>query len=82
MLSYNDMSQAEREAELSRLEAVYEGYQTEKLSLNMARGKPSNEQMSMTQALFFEAQADQSLVAEDGTDCRNYGGLTGLPETH
>lgn len=80
MLSYNDMSQAEREAELGRLEAVYEGYQAEKLSLNMARGKPSNEQMNMTQALFFEAQADQSLLSDDGTDCRNYGGLTGLPE--
>ena len=46
----------------------------------MARGKPSCDQMDMTQSLLFEALEDTSLVASDGSDCRNYGGLAGLPE--
>ena len=45
------------------------------LRLDLTRGKPSPEQLDL---LAFPG--DDGYKAADGTDCRNYGGLTGLPE--
>ncbi len=50
------------------------------LSLNMARGKPSAEQLDLTEGLLTAVKSSEDCFAEDGTDCRNYGGLDGLPE--
>lgn len=80
MLSYSQMDRSAQEAELKRLLTVYEDFQSKKLSLNMARGKPSPAQLDMTQELFAKAIQDLDLSAADGTDCRNYGVVEGLPE--
>lgn len=48
------------------------------LSLNLTRGKPSPEQLDASSDLAMSALTITR--AADGTDCRNYGGLTGLPE--
>ena len=51
-----------------------------KISLNMARGKPSAEQLDLSDDLL---KSDLSLTgysSEDGSDCRNYGLLHGIPE--
>ena len=48
------------------------------LSLNMARGKPSSEQLSLSNELITK---DINLKSESGVDVRNYGELTGLSET-
>jgi DNA-binding transcriptional MocR family regulator len=58
--------------------AGYAKLQAEKLSLDLTRGKPSPAQLDLSRELL-------TLPGEDfrdgkGTDCRNYGGLTGLPE--
>jgi DNA-binding transcriptional MocR family regulator len=45
------------------------------LRLDLTRGKPSPQQLDM-----IAFPADDDYRAADGTDCRNYGGLTGLPE--
>ncbi|HHX37789.1 MAG TPA: aminotransferase class I/II-fold pyridoxal phosphate-dependent enzyme [Clostridiaceae bacterium] len=80
MLSYKDMEKEQLEQVLTELKTTYDKYKAQSLDLNMARGKPSCDQMDMTQSLLFEALEDTSLVASDGSDCRNYGGLAGLPE--
>lgn len=49
------------------------------LSLNMARGKPCAEQLDLSNGLFTAVDASD-YTSQDGTDCRNYGGLTGLPQ--
>src|SRR5579863_5331654 len=49
------------------------------LRLDMTRGKPAPEQLELAAPLLgWSAAADYA--AADGTDCRNYGGLEGLPE--
>lgn len=48
------------------------------LSLNLTRGKPDPLQLDLAQALLSYDITDHR--AADGTDCRNYGGLKGLPE--
>src|ERR687893_664247 len=49
------------------------------LKLDMTRGKPSPAQLDLSNELLTLPGAGQ-YEAADGTDCRNYGGLYGLPE--
>jgi DNA-binding transcriptional MocR family regulator len=49
------------------------------LSLDLTRGKPSPEQLDLCADLL-RLPAGTDVRAADGTDCRNYGGLRGLPE--
>lgn len=50
-----------------------------KLSISMARGVPSNEQLELSNKLLGLPGAGD-YIAEDGTDCRNYMGQQGIPE--
>ncbi|MGC5009531.1 aminotransferase [Streptosporangium sp. DT93] len=47
------------------------------LSLDLTRGKPSARQLDLSEGLL---GLPGGHLAADGTDCRNYGGLQGLPE--
>ncbi len=61
------------------LEDRYTGYKKRGLDLDLTRGKPSKEQLDLSGALFDIVSADD-FQAADGTDCRNYGGVDGIPE--
>jgi DNA-binding transcriptional MocR family regulator len=50
-----------------------------KLSLDITRGKPSPEQLDLSNGLL-EMVSSQDFHSAAGVDCRNYGGLDGLPE--
>lgn len=60
-------------------EKEYEAFLRAGISINMARGRPSPEQLDLSDNLLNLTRADTGVLAEDGTDCRNYGGLCGLP---
>ena len=49
------------------------------LKLDMTRGKPSPAQLDLSNELL-SLPGEGNYRAADGTDCRNYGGLYGLPE--
>ncbi len=49
------------------------------LSLDLTRGKPSPAQLDLMADLL-ALPLNDDYKAADGTDCRNYGGLNGLPE--
>ena len=49
-------------------------------SINMARGRPAPEQLDLSDDLLNLTRADMGVKDSTGLDCRNYGGLTGLPE--
>src|ERR687894_442752 len=49
------------------------------LKLDMTRGKPSPAQLDLSNELL-SLPGEGKYLAADGTDCRNYGGLYGLPE--
>jgi DNA-binding transcriptional MocR family regulator len=60
----------------------YQAFQGRDLKLNMARGKPSPEQLDLVADLL-ALPVNKDYLAADGTDCRNYApveGLQGLPE--
>ena len=48
------------------------------LKLDLTRGKPAIEQLALADEL--DGILQGNYLASDGTDTRNYGGLTGLPE--
>lgn len=65
----------QRETELSqRFEAACQAG----LSLDITRGKPSPEQLDLADALL-AMPGSNTYTDADGTDCRNYGGIDGLP---
>ncbi|MEQ3552575.1 aminotransferase class I/II-fold pyridoxal phosphate-dependent enzyme [Pseudonocardia nematodicida] len=58
---------------------AYEELKAAGLTLDLTRGKPSSEQLDLSQALLGLPGAGEYRAADD-TDTRNYGGLMGLPE--
>jgi DNA-binding transcriptional MocR family regulator len=55
--------------------AEYAALRDRGLRLDLTRGKPSAEQLDLV-----AFPADGDFRTADGSDCRNYGGLAGLPE--
>ena len=60
------------------LSARFETLKQAGLALDLTRGKPSPEQVALSDALDETLGGDYRLA--DGTDARNYGGLLGIPE--
>ena len=63
----------------SRIQDGYKAFKARGLDLNLTRGKPSSAQLDLSAPLLALPGPDRC-HADDGTDCRNYGGLQGLPE--
>lgn len=80
MKAYKDMSREELLAEKAKLEEEFEAVKAQKLQLDMSRGKPSKVQLDLSSNLMDVLDANSLLMDETGTDCRNYGVLTGIPE--
>ena len=74
------MSKSELEGFYKQACEEYDGYKAKGLALNMARGKPSADQLDLTEGLLTAVSTNAECYAEDGTDCRNYGIVDGLPE--
>ena len=67
-------------ADLVRTRADYEVFKARGLKLDMTRGKPSPEQLSLSDAMLLP-QGNRDTTTAAGEDARNYGGaLQGLPE--
>ncbi|HAU12961.1 MAG TPA: aminotransferase, partial [Gammaproteobacteria bacterium] len=76
---YIDQASAqELQAQLAELENQYAGFKAAKLNLDLTRGKPSAAQLDLSDGL--DGILSGAYKAEDGTDCRNYGGLDGIAE--
>jgi DNA-binding transcriptional MocR family regulator len=76
MSDYQHMDATALKAEQSALEKQYQEFKARNLKLDMTRGKPSAEQMDLSLGML----EDRDYRGLDGTDCRNYGGVDGLPE--
>ena len=80
MQSYQQMSAEELLEVKEGLEKEYAKFKGMGLSLNMARGKPSTEQLDISMPMLEIFHSGSDLMTEAGEDCRNYGLLDGLPE--
>ena len=80
MKKYTEMTRDELLSEYAALEEEYKKYQSMNLKLDMSRGKPCREQLDISMGLMDALNSQVDLSCEDGTDCRNYGLLSGIPE--
>ena len=80
MTPYTQTATEELKEHLASLKSVYKEYQGMNLQLNMARGKPSNDQLDLSMGMMDILSSEDDLTCEDGTDCRNYGVLDGIGE--
>lgn len=79
-MQYNDMSKEELLALKESLNKEYAEAKAKGLSLDMSRGKPAAKQLDISLGLLDTINSSSDLKSEDGTDCRNYGVLDGIPE--
>ncbi len=80
MSFYSKMSAAELERELLDLNQKYSKFKGMNLSLNMARGKPSPEQLELSADMLKNLEYSQLFRPESKINVGNYGELTGIFE--
>lgn len=80
MEHYSQQSKEDLLALKSELEAKFEEKKACGLQLDMSRGKPSTSQLDISLGLLDVLTSKSGFLASDGIDCRNYGGLDGIPE--
>ncbi len=81
MKEYLQMSGAEIKDALAAVNAEYDRFVAKGLNLNMARGKPSAEQLDFSEEMLCAVETGKDVFSKNGVDCRNYGGLDGLDES-
>lgn len=80
MSAYETYTREDLITEQAALEKEYVTYKARDLALNMARGKPASAQLDLSMPLLDILTSSSDFKSEDGTDCRNYGVLDGIPE--
>lgn len=74
MKAFSQMNNNELSEIKAILEKRYQDFKVQDLKLDMSRGKPASTQLDLSLELL-----DEKDYLIDGIDCRNYGGLEGLP---
>ena len=80
MKPYLEMTAEELSHELEELKKEYKKVQAMDMQLNMSRGIPCIDQLDLSMHMMDVLDSSSDLTCEDGTDCRNYGQLTGIEE--
>ena len=80
MKRYQDMTAKELADAKAVLMERYQKFMDMKLSLNIARGNPSVQQLDMIMPMMDVINSDTDCRDKYGTDARNYGALLGLQE--
>jgi DNA-binding transcriptional MocR family regulator len=78
-VSFLSLGRDELSAHHEQQKRNYEELKAKGLKLDLTRGKPSPEQLDLSNRLL-ELPGPDDYRDADGTDVRNYGGLHGLPE--
>ena len=79
MNNYCEMTKEEKDDFRRRALEKYDEFKAMGLKINMARGKPSSAQLDISSDLFHSLD-ETNCISADGTDCRNYGEMTGIDE--
>lgn len=79
-MDFRKLSREELQSQLEKLKSRYSDYKSQNLKLDMSRGKPCTEQLDISMEMLDCIGSKDILKAADGTDCRNYGGIDGIPE--
>lgn len=78
MTDFQKLSEPERRQIKAELLERYTEFQSRQITLDMTRGKPCAEQLDLALGMI-EGDIGKAYLTPDGLDCRNYGGLDGIP---
>ena len=78
MTDFKKLSDKERRKIKEDLLQRYREFQAQGLTLDMTRGKPCVEQLDLSLGML-DGDIGGAYLTPDGLDCRNYGGLDGIP---
>ncbi|MBW1848010.1 MAG: aminotransferase class I/II-fold pyridoxal phosphate-dependent enzyme [Deltaproteobacteria bacterium] len=79
MTEFKNLNSDELEDLKNELIKRYDEFKTLGIQLDMTRGKPCPKQLDLSLDML-KCANEKHFLAQDGTDCRNYGGLDGIPE--
>ena len=79
MTDFKELSQQERGQIKEGLLKRYAEFQSRQITLDMTRGKPCAEQLDLALGMI-AGDIGNAYSSPNGLDCRNYGGLDGIPE--
>jgi DNA-binding transcriptional MocR family regulator len=79
MSTLETLSPREVSAFRDQVQSRYDAFKRQNLKLDLTRGKPSSEQLDLSNGLL-ALPGGHDYLAADKTDARNYGVLQGLPE--
>jgi aspartate/methionine/tyrosine aminotransferase len=79
MMDFNNLDTQELQRIRQELLDRYREFQSRNITLDITRGKPCPEQLDLSVGLL-DCVSGRRYLAEDGSDCRNYGGLDGIQE--
>ena len=77
-MDYTKLTAAEWQAEYDKTLAEYENWKAKGLKLNMARGRPSNDQVAAVSDIITVLDGTENYM-DDTVDAKQYGNLSGLP---
>ena len=80
MKAYAEMTKEELLNERDRLQKEFDEIKAQGLKLDMSRGKPNTAQLDLANPMLDILNSESTFKAEDGMECRNYGGMPGIPE--
>jgi aspartate/methionine/tyrosine aminotransferase len=78
MTDFQKLSEEERRKIKEELLQRYDEFQSRQITLDMTRGKPCSEQLDLALGML-EGDIGNAYLTQNGLDCRNYGGLDGIP---
>ncbi|MCL2245160.1 MAG: aminotransferase class I/II-fold pyridoxal phosphate-dependent enzyme [Treponema sp.] len=79
MKQYSQMNKAELTDVKNEMDRTFSKYSESGRKLNMTRGVPSDEQLALCNDML-TCLCASDYISANGTDCRNYGGIDGIPE--
>jgi len=80
MTSFKDLDKAKLSELLFEYEAEYEFMKKKNLKLDLSRGKPDFDQLSLSDKMLDEVNSSSDFLTSDGIDVRNYGAMDGITE--
>lgn len=80
MKPYKELTRKELLDLQKELLAEYQNEKEKGLKLDISRGKPSKAQLDLSMPMLDVINSNSDMLAEDGTDVRNYGLVDGIPE--